>query len=52
MYKLDQVPDFHWNVFSDKIPFEIKDTGITITPFTGMCLILVLIVYGISYTTA
>jgi hypothetical protein len=30
-----QVPDFQWHVIEDKVPFEIKDTGIKVTPFPG-----------------
>jgi len=28
------VPDFQWHIVEDRIPFEIKDTGIKITPFS------------------
>lgn len=27
------VPDFEWHIIEDKVPFEIKDTGVQITPF-------------------
>lgn len=27
------VPDFNWHIIEDKIPFEIKDTGVWVTPF-------------------
>lgn len=27
------VPDFKWHIIEDKVPFEIKDTGLWITPF-------------------
>lgn len=27
------VPDFEWHIIEDKVPFEIKDTGVRITPF-------------------
>ncbi|KAG9314608.1 PRELI-like family-domain-containing protein [Chiua virens] len=27
------VPEFKWHIIEDKIPFEIEDTGIRITPF-------------------
>ncbi|KAF8559358.1 hypothetical protein OG21DRAFT_1431426 [Imleria badia] len=27
------VPEFKWHIIEDKVPFEIKDTGIRITPF-------------------
>ncbi|KAG1826258.1 beta-lactamase-like protein [Suillus subaureus] len=30
-----QVPDFEWHIIEDKVPFEIKDTGVQITPFIG-----------------
>lgn len=30
-----QVPDFQWHVIEDRVPFEIKDTGIKVTPFPG-----------------
>lgn len=29
------VPDFEWHIIEDKVPFEIKDTGVQITPFIG-----------------
>ncbi|KII93635.1 hypothetical protein PLICRDRAFT_35866 [Plicaturopsis crispa FD-325 SS-3] len=28
------VPDFKWHIFEDKVPFEIDDTGIEVTPFS------------------
>ncbi|KAH7915126.1 beta-lactamase-like protein [Hygrophoropsis aurantiaca] len=28
------VPEFEWHIIEDKIPFEIRDTGIQITPFS------------------
>ncbi|KIK99774.1 hypothetical protein PAXRUDRAFT_822389 [Paxillus rubicundulus Ve08.2h10] len=27
------VPEFKWHIIEDKVPFEIKDTGIRVTPF-------------------
>ncbi|KLO05756.1 hypothetical protein SCHPADRAFT_946650 [Schizopora paradoxa] len=27
------VPEFKWHIISDRVPFEIEDTGIKITPF-------------------
>ncbi|KAI6045082.1 beta-lactamase-like protein [Pisolithus marmoratus] len=27
------VPEFKWHIIEDKVPFEIKDTGVWITPF-------------------
>lgn len=27
------IPDFKWHIIEDKVPFEIEDTGILITPF-------------------
>lgn len=30
-----QVPEFNWHIIEGNIPFEIKDTGIWITPFLG-----------------
>ncbi|KAL4069423.1 beta-lactamase-like protein [Scleroderma citrinum] len=27
------VPDFKWHIIEDKVPFEIKDTGLWVTPF-------------------
>ncbi|KAG6335629.1 hypothetical protein ID866_3465 [Astraeus odoratus] len=27
------VPDFKWHIIEDKIPFEVKDTGVWLTPF-------------------
>ncbi|OJA07623.1 hypothetical protein AZE42_01128 [Rhizopogon vesiculosus] len=27
------VPEFQWHIIEDKVPFEIKDTGVRITPF-------------------
>ncbi|KAI6134090.1 beta-lactamase-like protein [Pisolithus croceorrhizus] len=29
------VPEFKWHIIEDKVPFEIKDTGVWITPFLG-----------------
>ncbi|KIO02379.1 hypothetical protein M404DRAFT_148234 [Pisolithus tinctorius Marx 270] len=31
----DQVPEFKWHIIEDKVRFEIKDTGVWITPFLG-----------------
>ncbi|KAF9229603.1 hypothetical protein BS17DRAFT_771673 [Gyrodon lividus] len=28
------VPEFEWHIIEDKVPFEIKDTGVRITPFS------------------
>ncbi|KAJ8520566.1 hypothetical protein ONZ45_g2640 [Pleurotus djamor] len=28
------VPEFKWHIITDKVPFEIQDTGIFITPFS------------------
>ncbi|KAL0950713.1 hypothetical protein HGRIS_007489 [Hohenbuehelia grisea] len=28
------VPEFKWHIISDKVPFEIQDTGIFVTPFS------------------
>jgi phosphoribosyl 1,2-cyclic phosphodiesterase len=28
------VPEFRWHIIEDKVPFEIKDTGIKVTPFS------------------
>ncbi|KAF8845359.1 hypothetical protein BDN67DRAFT_987068 [Paxillus ammoniavirescens] len=28
------VPEFEWHIIEDKVPFEIKDTGIRVTPFS------------------
>ncbi len=30
-----QVPEFKWHIIDDRVPFEIEDTGIKITPFAG-----------------
>jgi len=30
-----KVPEFEWHIIEDKVPFEIKDTGVRITPFLG-----------------
>jgi hypothetical protein len=30
-----QVPDFKWHIIEDRVPFEIADTGIMVTPFQG-----------------
>lgn len=38
-----QVPSFIWHVVEDKVPFEIKDTSIKITPFSGWPPILFLV---------
>lgn len=32
---LAQVPDFKYHIISDREPFEVGDTGIKITPFSG-----------------
>ncbi|ETW87619.1 hypothetical protein HETIRDRAFT_306066 [Heterobasidion irregulare TC 32-1] len=29
------VPEFKWHIIEDKVPFEIEDTGIEITPFAA-----------------
>lgn len=31
---LCQVPEFKWHIIDDKVPFEIEDTGIMVTPFS------------------
>lgn len=31
-----QVPEFKWHIIEDRVPFEIENTGIKITPFAGM----------------
>lgn len=36
-----QVPEFKWHIIEDKVPFEIENTGIKITPFAGTSLILI-----------
>ena len=30
-----QVPEFKWHIIEDRVPFEIENTGIKITPFAG-----------------
>ena len=34
-----QVPEFKWHIIEDRVPFEIENTGIKITPFAGMFLL-------------
>ncbi|KIJ68691.1 hypothetical protein HYDPIDRAFT_24946 [Hydnomerulius pinastri MD-312] len=28
------VPEFEWHIIEDKVPFEIRDTGVRVTPFS------------------
>ncbi|EPQ61087.1 Metallo-hydrolase/oxidoreductase [Gloeophyllum trabeum ATCC 11539] len=35
LHSSSQVPDFKWHIIDDRVPFEIDDTGIEITPFSG-----------------
>ena len=30
-----QIPEFKWHVFEDKVPIDVADSGILITPFEG-----------------
>jgi hypothetical protein len=30
-----QVPEFKWHIFEDKVPIDVADSGILITPFEG-----------------
>jgi hypothetical protein len=30
-----QIPEFKWHIFEDKVPIDVADSGILITPFEG-----------------
>jgi hypothetical protein len=32
---VSQIPEFKWHVFEDKVPIDVADSGILITPFEG-----------------
>jgi hypothetical protein len=32
---ISQIPEFKWHIFEDKVPIDIADSGILITPFEG-----------------
>ena len=32
---VSQIPEFKWHIFQDKVPIDVADSGILITPFEG-----------------
>jgi hypothetical protein len=32
---VSQIPEFKWHIFEDKVPIDVADSGILITPFEG-----------------
>jgi len=30
-----QIPEFKWHIFEDKVPIDVADSGILVTPFEG-----------------
>ena len=35
---VSQIPEFKWHIFEDKVPIDVADSGILITPFEGRLL--------------
>src|SRR6202012_2168401 len=34
------IPEFKWHIFEDKVPIDVADSGVVITPFEGEICIL------------